>query len=175
MWNKAKVEALLTKSNFAVERAILAIYERQTQDEKVTSDTRHRNARGFSAAHVSKGSYYARWILGGRHLTGRHLENARKIAMHYTQQLVDVANANAPKPSVDIERIEREMQLMEAQGDREGTERDERNKFVAKSRMERREPPVGSYAATARLLAECGAMTGEEADAWKDMMKDGDE
>src|SRR6188768_583217 len=103
MWNKAKIEALLVKSNPAVERAILAIYERQTQDEKVTSGTRHRNSRGFSAAHVSKGSYYARWVLGGRHLTGHHLANARRIALHYTQQLADVANANAPKPSVDIE------------------------------------------------------------------------
>lgn len=36
----------------------------------------------------------------------------------------------------------------------------------------KREPPVGTYAATARLLAECGVMSGDEADEWKEMMKD---
>lgn len=34
------------------------------------------------------------------------------------------------------------------------------------------EPPIGSYAATARMLAELGIMSGDEADAWKDEMKD---
>ncbi len=171
-WNEAKIERLLLTSDAAVERAIVAIYDRQTRDEKATSDTRHRNNVGFRANHASKGSYYARWINGGRKLTGSHLQNARRIALQYKRQLTEIANANAVKPSVDIEQIEREMQLMEAQGDREGTERDERNKFIAKSRMES-EPPRGTYAATARMLAQSGFMSGDEADAWKDMMKDG--
>lgn len=36
----------------------------------------------------------------------------------------------------------------------------------------RSDPPVGTYASTARLLAELGVMSGDEADAWKDAMKD---
>lgn len=36
------------------------------------------------------------------------------------------------------------------------------------------EPQPGTYAFTARLLAEAGLMSGEEADEWKDMMKDGE-
>ncbi|HEY8095903.1 MAG TPA: hypothetical protein VIE65_07365 [Methylobacter sp.] len=35
-------------------------------------------------------------------------------------------------------------------------------------------PPVGTLAFTARLLAECGIMSGDEADEWKDSMKDRD-
>jgi hypothetical protein len=34
------------------------------------------------------------------------------------------------------------------------------------------EPPVGSYAATARMLVEIGVMTGDEADRWKDEQKE---
>jgi hypothetical protein len=37
------------------------------------------------------------------------------------------------------------------------------------------EPPIGSWAATARMMAQSGVMTGEEADRWKDEMKDRDE
>ena len=33
-------------------------------------------------------------------------------------------------------------------------------------------PLPGTYAYTARLLVECGLMDGDEADAWKDEMKD---
>jgi hypothetical protein len=34
-------------------------------------------------------------------------------------------------------------------------------------------PPVGTYAFTARMMAELGIMSGDEADQWKDAMKDG--
>lgn len=93
LWNEAKIKKLLNENDRAVERAIVAIYDRQTQDEKATSDTRHVNHRGFRANHASKGSYYARWVLGGRRLTGFHLDNARTIVMHYHKQLAEIANA----------------------------------------------------------------------------------
>lgn len=102
IWNKAKIEELLKTNDKAVERAIIAIYDRQTQDEKQASDTKHTNHRGFRANHASKGSYYARWVLGGRRLTGDHLANARKIALHYTSQLLDVTKNKevASKPAL---------------------------------------------------------------------------
>ena len=95
LWNEAKIEVLLRANDRAVERAIVAIYDRQTQDEKATLDTKHQNGRGFRANHASKGSYYARWVLGGRRLTGHHLENARKIALHYVRQLTEIAQEKA--------------------------------------------------------------------------------
>lgn len=93
MWTKESIINLIDTNDRAVERAIIAIYDRQTQDEKATSDTHHTNHRGFRSNHASKGSYYARWILSGRHLTGHHLENARKIARHYHRQLLEIATA----------------------------------------------------------------------------------
>ena len=35
-------------------------------------------------------------------------------------------------------------------------------------------PPVGTYAHTARFLAQSGIMDGDEADRWKDEMKEAD-
>lgn len=141
MWTKERIAHLLRTSDRAVERAMVAIYDRQTQDEKQVSDTRHTNRRGFTAAHAKRGSYFARWVLGGRRLSGHHLDRARQIALHYTAQLAEVANVKA----------QRELPF---------------------ERTSRREPPPGSWAATARFLAESGIMTGDEADAWKDEMKE---
>ena len=94
-WTEEKIVSLLNRSDLAVERAMVAIYDRQTQDEKVTSDTRHNNTVGFRGNHASRGSYYARWVLGGRHLTGKHLAIARKMSIQYRRQLCDQANKNA--------------------------------------------------------------------------------
>lgn len=71
---------------------MVVLYDRQTADEKSTSTTRHDNRRGFRANHASKGSYYARWVLSGRNLTGWHLKNAQEIALQYTRQLSEQAN-----------------------------------------------------------------------------------
>lgn len=168
------IRNLLTTNDRAVERAMVVLYDRQTTDEKQVSDTRHSNQRGFSAAHASKGSYYARWVLGGRHLTGRHLENARKIALRYTAQLLEQAHLNAERKAAILpdqlrpgcvrgmasaygaqcgcetcmdeaaerqaiqyaEREEREMQRMEAEGDRAQTLRDEEAKERYKAALE---------------------------------------
>lgn len=104
MWTKESILALLRTNDLAVERAIVAIYHRQTQDEKRDSDTKHNNRRGFRSNHASTGSFYARIILkgwkepGGRkrvHLNPQKLENARKIAAQYHRQLVEVASTRS--------------------------------------------------------------------------------
>ena len=95
-WTPDAIRALLDRSDKAVERAILALYQRQTEDEQTTQETKHRNGRGFASCHAWRGSYYAQWILGGRHLSGLHLQKARRIARHYVGQLTEVAQAGGP-------------------------------------------------------------------------------
>lgn len=133
MWTKERIARLLNTNDLAVDRALSVLYDRQTQDEKGTSTTKHSNGRGFKSNHAVRGSYYGRWVQSGKRLTGGHLVKARHIALQYTGQLADEANAKSA----------------------------------------RTELPVGSYAATARALVEMGIMTGDEADSWKDAMKDG--
>ena len=76
-WTKDRIAHLLRTNDRAVERALVAIYDRQTQDEKATDHTRHDNQVGFRSNHASTGSFYARWVLGGRRLTGFHLAIGR--------------------------------------------------------------------------------------------------
>jgi hypothetical protein len=98
-WNRSTITQLLLTNDRAVEVAMVRLYDRQTTVEKVTSQTVNTNQRGFSSAHVSKGSYYARWVKSGKHLSGKHLENARKIALKYTRQLLEevIAKSEAHK------------------------------------------------------------------------------
>ncbi len=89
-----QIKGLLLSSDEAVETAILALYTRQTEDEQSYSTTRHSNGRGFTAFDAKTGSYFARWILSGRHLDGRFLAKARAMTMKYAKQLAEVAEAN---------------------------------------------------------------------------------
>lgn len=94
---RAKIAELLRTSDKAVERAMVVLYERQTTDEKASSDTKHDNQRGFSAFHAPSGSYYARLVLSGRRLYGKSLAKARRFSLRYTRQLLDAADQKAKK------------------------------------------------------------------------------
>jgi hypothetical protein len=92
---KSQVRQLLLTNPRAVERAILALYHCQTVDEQRSSATCENNGKGFSAAHAERGSYLARWLLSGRHLTGPWVDKARAIALHYCGQLSDMSRLRA--------------------------------------------------------------------------------
>jgi len=91
-WTREEIETLVNTSNRAVERAMVAIWERQTADEQGSDTTRHHNGIGFSGWTARSGSYYAKWVLGGGTLTGKHLVKARRIALHHAGQLARIAN-----------------------------------------------------------------------------------
>ena len=95
MWTKERIAELIRTNDKAVDRAMSVLYDRQTSDEKRDSTTKHTNGVGFRANHDRLGSYYGRWVQTGQRLSGGHLEKARKIALHYTQQLADEANVRA--------------------------------------------------------------------------------
>ena len=78
-WTRSEIETLLNRNNRAVERAMVAIWKRQTEDEQATETTRHHNGIGFSGWTARSGSYFAQWLQSGRSLSGKHLAKARKI------------------------------------------------------------------------------------------------
>jgi hypothetical protein len=90
-WTPDAIRELLARSDKAVERAVVVIYERQTADEQDAEETKHRNGVGFASCHAHRGSYYARWIQSGRRLDGKHLEKARRMMRWYAGQLSEIA------------------------------------------------------------------------------------
>lgn len=91
------IKNLLLTRDDAVGRAMIALYNRQTADERAVGSTRHSNGRGFSSSDARLGSYYACWVLGGRHLTGIHLQRARTMSLKYIRQLHDEALLKSAK------------------------------------------------------------------------------
>jgi hypothetical protein len=92
MWTPDGIKVLVMGRNEAVERAMVAIWDRQTADEKSADATKHDNGVGFSGSTVRRGSYYAKWVKSGRRLSGSHLERARHIALRHLRQLTNIAN-----------------------------------------------------------------------------------
>lgn len=90
-WDSKTIRDNIMLRNDVVERAIVAIYRRQTHDERTSDETKHRNGVGFSGAHAKLGSYYARWVINGNRLTGNHLIKARQLILHYCGQLASIA------------------------------------------------------------------------------------
>lgn len=88
---REQILLLLATEPKAVERAILAIYARQTAGEQQSATTREQNGRGFNAYDARPGTYYAEWILKGRRLTGDYLNRARRLAGRYVGQLATLS------------------------------------------------------------------------------------
>jgi hypothetical protein len=102
IWNKEEIIKILEENDFAVGRAIVAIYEYQTSEEKMTASTKNRNGVGFSGCDARMGTWIAKEILqSGRNkdfkLYGHVLYKARKMAKKYAGQLTDIANENERK------------------------------------------------------------------------------
>lgn len=92
VWTRGEIEDMLRTQDGAVERAMVAIWERQTADEQSDQNVKHHNGRGFSHWSARSGTYFAGWVRSGRRLTGKHLDKARRIALHHAGQLTDFAN-----------------------------------------------------------------------------------
>lgn len=92
VWTEEEIVELLEKSDKAVVRAVIAIYQRQTADEQTIKDTKYRNNVGFSAADAKTLSYYAQYALKTGKLTGKFLDKARTRIIKYRKQLLEIAN-----------------------------------------------------------------------------------
>ena len=49
-WTKEEIAAKLEADDHWLYRALLAIFDRQTADEKIAYDTKYRNGMGFNSA-----------------------------------------------------------------------------------------------------------------------------
>lgn len=95
VWTKESIQELLGRSNLAVERAIVAIYKRQTQEEQVSGGTKERNGMGFGAYDSEYLTRVAQGILGGTGPGKWYIEKfLRPKVLKYWRQLAEIANQN---------------------------------------------------------------------------------
>jgi hypothetical protein len=72
-------------------RAILALFNKQTSDEKRIGDTKYRNNVGFSGADARLLTYYANYIIRFGQLNEYHKKIARNKILKYSNQLVKIS------------------------------------------------------------------------------------
>jgi hypothetical protein len=105
-YSSDEIVAMLSASNYAVERALLRLYERQTSTEQSSERTEDRNGVGFSAFDAEIFSSFAKQILtnprgyaNGQRLSPGQLHVCRKLDKRghmkiakYARQLAAIAN-----------------------------------------------------------------------------------
>lgn len=96
-WKKAEIQELLSVSDLAVCRAILRIYEAQTEHEKSCKTTQEDNGVGFSAFDAEILSSFAEQLAKKKQygiplsLTPKQMPLARKRVKKYWKQLMNHA------------------------------------------------------------------------------------
>lgn len=100
-WDEARVAAKIEVSRVSLEAAILAVYARQTADERVVKHTKHVNGVGFNGPDSTFLSSLAEWLRQGRTLTERQARHARKRMIKYRRQVLEHI---ASKPGAEVIR-----------------------------------------------------------------------
>ena len=92
-WTIEEIRELLKESDQAVARAILAIYNRQTEDEKIVKETSASNGIGYNGVDANFMSSLAQFYQSKGFLSSGQLKYGRKKIMKYAGQLTEIANA----------------------------------------------------------------------------------
>lgn len=100
MWTEAKIKTLLDTNDKAVMRALVAIYRRQTDEEKQSRETRASNGVGFNAFDAKICTELALQVINGRGLSRGQLSLARNKMKRYHRQLIEVAKENEQRREV---------------------------------------------------------------------------
>ena len=93
IWTIEEIKALLAESDKAVARAILAIYNRQTEDEKIVNETSASNGIGYNGVDANFMSSLAQFYQSKGFLSAGQLKYGRKKNMQYAGQLTQIAKA----------------------------------------------------------------------------------
>lgn len=88
-YTKEFIQEKLSTDSRWVERSLIKLYGRQTEDEKTTKETRWENGMGFNGSDSRYLSYCSQWVLSGRSLSGVHLEKCGKKLQKYWKQILD--------------------------------------------------------------------------------------
>ena len=88
-YTKEFIQDKLTTDSRWVERSLIKLYGRQTEDEKTTKETKWENGMGFNGSDSRYLSYCSQWVLSGRSLSGHHLTKCGTKLKKYWKQILD--------------------------------------------------------------------------------------
>jgi hypothetical protein len=92
IWTVEEIKNLLETDDQFVCRAIVKIFEKQTEDEKASDMTDCNNGVGFNGTDAFIMSQYAKFFMEKKYLTPKQLAIAKRKIMKYAKQLTRIAN-----------------------------------------------------------------------------------
>lgn len=92
LWRKEEIRYNMELHNAWLYRGLLAIYDRQTEDEKASDLTKHENMVGFNGVDSVILSSYAKSLKEWGRLTPKQIAICRKKMLKYAGQLAKIAN-----------------------------------------------------------------------------------
>ena len=96
-WTREELKAMLLKSDHAVCRALVAIWNFQELDEKGIGSSHHQNKVGFSGVDAEICTSLVDFYNERGFLSKKQMIIARKKALKYTRQLQKIANKEYEK------------------------------------------------------------------------------
>ena len=91
-WSKEDIKNLLLVNDRAVMKAIITIYNLQTDSEQNSDETYDANGVGFNGVDAPFLSSLAKQILSKGYLTPKQMTYGRKKILKYANQLLNIAN-----------------------------------------------------------------------------------
>lgn len=92
VWGKDEIKGYLEKSDKWVERGLVALYKKQTDDEQTHNRTKHRNNAGFNKTDAEFLTSCAKFFIENGFLTKKQIVYCRKKILKYSGQLAKIAN-----------------------------------------------------------------------------------
>jgi hypothetical protein len=72
-----------------IERGLVVLFNRQTEDEKNTQQTKWDNGMGFNGSDSGYLSYCSKWVLSGKNLNEKHLKKCGSKLPKYWRQILE--------------------------------------------------------------------------------------
>lgn len=92
-WTKIEIQEKLKTDRVWLVRGLMAIYQRQTEDEKCNRTTRHENGIGFNKVDSDFATGMAKWWKEHKFFTNGQYTAIGKIMNKYAGQLAKIANS----------------------------------------------------------------------------------
>lgn len=90
-WTKEEIRFNLETNNVWLFRGLLAIYDRQTEDEKSSELTKHENMVGFNGVDSNILTSFAKHYKQHGWLSKKQIEITRRRMLKYAGQLTKIA------------------------------------------------------------------------------------
>jgi hypothetical protein len=85
------IKNMLSKNDAWVYRGVVAIFKKQTEDERIVRQTKHSNNVGFTGADAEFLSAMAIIAIEGRVFTPNQMRETQKAMIKYAGQLMKIA------------------------------------------------------------------------------------